>query len=429
MRRVIDVTDLTVWHGNLSGIQRVVYEMTIRYVGRPDVEFCYYVEQDQRFYRISDIYALLHPAGVAIEGSNDSQSKLRAQVIHRTKRGLRALTPPIITRLSRAGSARLQKVIGRRDNGRRVEHVFRQGDTSFLFQPEDILIVYGAHWDKPHYTKVVSDLKETIGIRLVHNINDFIPVYDRAHTAEVEHERFPRYMQAICELSDAILFISEETGRDYERFLVDYNITNRAKTGVMILGEDINQKQAERPKNIVDEPFILNVGTIEVRKNPVLLYQVYRLAEERGVDLPHLYLVGRMGWLTGDIYYQMTHDSRVSDKIHIRHDIDDRGLSWMYDHCEFFVFPSYYEGWGLPVAEAAHHHKVSVASRSSSIPEVLGEYAEYFSPYSADECLNAIVTMMDKAHRTRCEKKLRDRAPHTWDDTYIDAEKIIDKVN
>jgi glycosyltransferase involved in cell wall biosynthesis len=236
-------------------------------------------------------------------------------------------------------------------------------------------------------------------------------------------------MRAICELSDAILFISEATRRDYERFLVDYNITNRAKTGVMILGEDINQKQAERPENIVDEPFILNVGTIEVRKNPVLLYQVYRLAEERGVDLPHLYLVGRMGWLTGDIFYQMIHDSRVSDKIHIRHDIDDKGLSWMYDHCEFFVFPSYYEGWGLPVAEAAHHHKVSVASHSSSIPEVLGEYAEYFSPYSADECLNAIVTMMDKAHRARCEKKLRHRAPQTWDDTYKDAEKIIDKVN
>lgn len=429
MRKVIDVTDLTTWHGNLSGIQRVVYEMAVRYVGKQEVEFCYFVNQDQRFYRLTDINDLLFP-----NDSHDAQEPGGARVAHIQhkmslrviKRGIHAFTPPIVARAVRYGKTRL---VEKRNNSEMTWHVVQPTDTPFEFKNDDMLIVYGAHWDKPHYTAVISDLKETIGIRLVHNINDFIPVYDRAHTAEVEHERFPRYMRAICELSDAILFISEATRRDYERFLVDYNITNRAKTGVMILGEDINQKQAERPENIVDEPFILNVGTIEVRKNPVLLYQVYRLAEERGIDLPHLYLVGRMGWLTGDIFYQMIHDSRVSDKIHIRHDIDDKGLSWMYDHCEFFVFPSYYEGWGLPVAEAAHHHKVSVASHSSSIPEVLGEYAEYFSPYSADECLNAIVTMMDKAHRARCEKKLRHRAPQTWDDTYKDAEKIIDKVN
>ena len=69
-----------------------------------------------------------------------------------------------------------------------------------------------------------------------------------------------------------------------------------------------------------------------------------------------------------------------------------------------------------------------MASHSSSIPEVVGEYADYFSPYSADECLEAIVKMMDDKYRTSREKKLHDRTPLTWDDTYRSAESIVESI-
>ena len=427
MRRVIDVTDLTVWRGNLSGIQRVVYEMAVRYADRSDTVFCYFSEQDRRFYQLTSIDGLLYPDHIeAGETGGASGPRGASRALHHAKRVTKALVPPIVSKVARHGVSRLKNLQSQRERGQM--NTFQPGDVPFEFQSCDVLLVYGAHWDKPHYVSTVSEAKERVGIKIVHNINDCIPVYDRAHTAEVEHERFPRYVRAICELSDALLFISEATRRDYERFVKDFNIKNRAKTGVMILGEDINEKELVRPDGIVDEPYILNVGTLEVRKNPVLLYQVYCLAHERGIDLPHLYIVGRIGWLTGDIYYQLVHDDRVNKKITIRNDIDDKGLAWMYKNCKFFVFPSYYEGWGLPVAEAAHHCKATVASHSSSIPEVVGEYADYFSPYSADECLEAIVKMMDDKYRTSREKKLHDRTPLTWDDTYRSAESIVESI-
>lgn len=423
MRKVIDITDLTVWHGNLSGIQRVVYEMAVRYAANPEVEFCYFVEQDERFYRLGNVQKLLNPDP---HTPNSQDAATRMSHMRHIKRAIRALTPPVVHKAQQHGVAKLRAQ--RAKAIQQENHPIQPGDQPFEFTAEDVLVVFGAHWDKPHYIPTITHLKAKIGIKIVHNINDFIPVYDKAHTAEVEHERFPRYMNAVCELSDAITFISEATARDYARFLKDYKIKNRAKTGVIILGEDIAEKETAKPAHITASRFILNVGTVEVRKNPVLLYQVYRLAAERGIELPMLYIVGRPGWLTGDVCYQITHDPKVEGKIVMCHDIDDKGLSWMYENCEFFIFPSYYEGWGLPVAEAAHHGKASIASNSSSIPEVIGNCAEYFSPDSADECLDAIVRMCDPTHRARYEQLLSKRKPHTWDKTYRDAENIISQI-
>lgn len=89
----------------------------------------------------------------------------------------------------------------------------------FAFQPNDILLVFGAHWDKPHYTAVLKDQKESVGITIAHLIHDLIPVFDRGHVAEVEHTRFPKYMREISRLADIIYLTSQASVRDYTLFL------------------------------------------------------------------------------------------------------------------------------------------------------------------------------------------------------------------
>lgn len=424
-RRIVDITDLVAWRGNLSGIQRVVHEMALRH-WKEGAAFCYYIEQDACFYKVAA------PATILVRCQPDRQQdtegvrhRFRA-THHLARRIFSVMTPPIFTKITKRMSRGLHKIAVQH---RPQQHPLYDNDRPLTPTEGDTLIIYGAHWDKPRYIATVEALKRQYNMRVVHNINDFIPVYDRAHTAEVEHGRFPKYMQAVCEMSDALLFISEATRRDYERFVKDFAIKNKPVTGVMILGEDISEGVAERPDNITDAPFLLNVGTVEVRKNPVLIYQAYRLAAERGIDLPDIYIVGRQGWLSGDIYYQMIHDDCINNKIHLRHDIDDRGLQWLYQHCEFFVFPSYYEGWGLPIAEAAHHGKPSVASSTSSIPEVVGDGARYHSPYSADELLEAITEMLKCKSKQRFIDAIAKRRRVTWDDTFSQATQVIGQID
>ena len=140
--------------------------------------------------------------------------------------------------------------------------------------------------------------------------------------------------------------------------------------------------------------FLLCVGTIEVRKNHALLYSTYKLADERGIELPPMVIVGRRGWLSEDIYEVMTHDPQTRAKFVFLHDATDEELAWLYRHCEFTVYPSFYEGWGLPIGESLAYGVPCVASRTSSMPEVAGELIPYFSPSSADECLEAITAMI-----------------------------------
>lgn len=405
-RYVVDVSDLVNWHGNLSGIQRVVAEMAYRYE-KEGASFCYYQESAQAFLRLDSFSDLMerrqHPMADPVAFNNTQNTKFKV------KRIAKQLAPPIVIVAAKRLKA---SMIDSRNS--QVQPVY----DVFPFQTGDSLLVFGAHWDKPQYTDVLQRTKLDHDIHVAHLIHDMIPVADRAHVANVEHERFPRYIKSISKIADVIYVISEATKLDYLRFLKKNDI-KAPVIGRLLLGENFTSTTPEKPEKLDEsKPYILMVGTVEVRKNHALLYSTYKRANELGVELPQLVVVGRHGWLSGDIYYQMIHDTDVGDRITFIHDANDQQLSYLYSHCLFTIFPAYYEGWGLPVAEAAHYGKATAASNTSSIPEVLDDNAMYFSPYSTDECMAAIRKLMDPKVRGSYEKRLKGRSPVSWDTTF-----------
>jgi glycosyltransferase involved in cell wall biosynthesis len=92
----------------------------------------------------------------------------------------------------------------------------------------------------------------------------------------------------------------------------------------------------------------------------------------------------------------------------------------------FTIFPSVYEGWGLPVAESLNYGKVSISSDSSSMPEIAGNLIDYFSPYDAASCLSLMIKYQDKATRLKKEKQITQSYKTTsWDLTYQQVTKLI----
>jgi len=129
-------------------------------------------------------------------------------------------------------------------------------------------------------------------------------------------------------------------------------------------------------KYSIPKEYILSLSTIEPRKNLQLLIKAYHELTNEGVNLPDLVLAGRKGWKLEDIIDQP--DYRVINKIHFTGFIDDEDLSQLYHDAELFVFPSLYEGFGLPVIEAMSQGTKVISSNSSSLPEVVSNYAILF---------------------------------------------------
>jgi len=178
---------------------------------------------------------------------------------------------------------------------------------------------------------------------------------------------------------------------------------------VIRLGSDINTKGSTRvPFTARNKPkeFVLFVSTIEARKNQLLVYQGVKRAEEKGLELPTIVLVGKHGWHSNDIASIFHRDKSLKGKIIWLEDADDRALRWLYKNCLFTIYPSVYEGWGLPVAESIAYGKFALASDASSIPEIAGESIEYFSPYSADE----FITKVNKYYTDRQQLQAREIA-------------------
>jgi glycosyltransferase involved in cell wall biosynthesis len=87
----------------------------------------------------------------------------------------------------------------------------------------------------------------------------------------------------------------------------------------------------------------------------------------------------------------------------------------LFRNCRFTVYPSTYEGWGMPVTESLAYGKVCITSNTSSLPEAGGEFADQVSPYNTQELLTAMLRYMDDKVLAAREKQIAAFRPASWD--------------
>jgi hypothetical protein len=141
-------------------------------------------------------------------------------------------------------------------------------------------------------------------------------------------------------------------------------------------------------------------------------------------------IVSRRGWLVEDFFRQLEQTHYLDGKIIILSDISDEDLNALYAHSSFTVFPSLYEGWGLPVGESLAHGKLCVASSASSIPEVGGEFALYVDPHNLRDGFARIQNLIMNPDEIRIhEKKIRDEyTPLPWGQAAGSFMTLIERI-
>ena len=169
----------------------------------------------------------------------------------------------------------------------------------------------------------------------------------------------------------------------------------------------------------IPAPFILTVGDLQPRKNQVGLIRAFAEMLRACPQLPHhLVLAGKETW-RGSEAARAAEKCGVAQRVHFVGFIPDEALLQFYNGCEFFVFPSFYEGFGLPVLEAMACSRAVACSNMAAVHEVADAAALLFDPESTAEMVRAMLDLAREAElRGRMERLgLQRSAQFSWRNT------------
>ena len=260
-----------------------------------------------------------------------------------------------------------------------------------------------------------------------------LPIFSRAQGVITLHDigfiRFPQaykfwsriYLKFIyrfaAQWAKKIITPSEFSKKE----LIDYYKINPAKIEVVYLGYQNKKFYPIRDQEIINQtlnkykikkPYLLYIGRLEKKKNILGLIQAFDKISQVDKKI-NLVLVGQPGCgYDRNIKNQI---SKIKNIYKVGH-IDQKDLVYLYNGAEVFVFPSWYEGFGLPILEAMACGCPVAASNAASIPEVGGEAIEYFNPQRIDEIVEAIEKIIsDESQRQDLIRRGLERAKYfSW---------------
>ena len=267
-----------------------------------------------------------------------------------------------------------------------------------------------------------------------------VTVHDVSYMEHPEYFPAPRALQLrlstrhTLKRASKIITISEYSR---ERLSRVFNIDPDEITVTYLAAEEyfrpINRERAMRlvaDKLGIVGPFILNVGDWHPRKNQIGLIRAFRELLAKHPHLPHrLVLVGKRTWFARRVDEEIRL-SGLREKIVITDFVDDELLPLLYNAADVFVFPSFYEGFGLPAVEAMACGRPVVCSDVTALPEVVDGAALLFDPHSVGEQVRAIGDiLLDKDLAQRMAKMSLQRSRHFhWRETARQTLEVYSQV-
>jgi len=243
------------------------------------------------------------------------------------------------------------------------------------------ILAPGAEWNTKDPDRIRS-LKERDGFRLVMICYDLIPILFPQFYLPRDSEVFVNYFRKAIGFVDKFVCISNCTARDVVRFAAEQG--GSCETSVQPLGSDLLEaRDAPLPDALKARRYALFVSTIEPRKNHALLHRIWRRLLDAGIPQRHdfqLVFVGRPGWSTDALLRQFAQDTRGECNFHYLPNAGDGLLKRLYRDAAFCLYPSLYEGFGLPIIEAFAHGRAVIASNAGSIPEVVQDLSPSLDP-------------------------------------------------
>jgi glycosyltransferase involved in cell wall biosynthesis len=302
------------------------------------------------------------------------------------------------------------------------------------FERNALLVNLGTSWWLQNYFLHVREAKRRHGIRYVPFVHDFIPVMTPEHCVEQLTQDFLSWTFGVFEHADYFLTNSQAT-RDDLLTVAGILGCEVPPDRIAVIPLDADFRRKDRPAlsaeildrwSLASRSYVLFVSTVESRKNHVLAFEAWLdlIARHGAEAVPPLVCVGNSGWLNDRVYAMLADHPELAGKVTMLARVSDDALALLYEHCLITIYPSTYEGWGLPVTESLCHGKVPLVSHCSSLPEAGGEFAVYFAPGDRRELVAQLERLLfDADFRSERETRVTHRfRPRSWRDVATQIE-------
>lgn len=298
----------------------------------------------------------------------------------------------------------------------------------YRFPQGAMLLNLGTSWWLQNYFLNVRVAKSTSGVKYVPFVHDFIPAMTPEHCVDELRQDFISWAVGAFEHADHFLVNSNATLTDLRAIgsRLGHAVPDAAvvrldadfRGSLRTQSDAADAAQYLYSHGLQKGGYVLFVATVESRKNHVTAFSVWlKLLKKYGArSVPKLVCVGNDGWLNDAAYAKLRASELLSNHVLMLQKVPDAGLAALYENCLCTLYPSSYEGWGLPVTEALCFGKLPIISNSSSLPEAGGEFAEYFDLESEKDFQAAVerVVFDEEYRRNRERKILSDFHPRSW---------------
>jgi glycosyltransferase involved in cell wall biosynthesis len=286
-------------------------------------------------------------------------------------------------------------------------------------------------------------------LRLFHGTNYDVPLWGGAATALTVHDlsllvhpetherrrvwRARRRLPLMARASDAIIVPTEAVRREvceHLRVAGDKVFAVHEAARALFRRVEFSETESVRRTLGVGPEFLLAVGTIEPRKNLTALVAAFEeVTRARPSTSLQLVIAGGRGWLSEPLF-EAVERSPARARIVLAGYVADDTLRALYSSCRAFVYPSLYEGFGLPPLEAMSCGAPVVAGRTPAVEEVTGGAARLFNPRETDALARALLELLDDetARRALADAGLRRAAHFSWERTARATLEVYDEA-
>ncbi len=258
-------------------------------------------------------------------------------------------------------------------------------------------------------------------------VHDVIPITYPEYVRNGDNQVHIERIRNILRFQPTIIVNSDYTKHELQRVVATDNLSVPRIVKAYIGVED-GLVSRERNNNAPRRGHFLVIGTIEPRKNHITLLHVWRnLRNEMGQNCPKLIIVGARGWENDHVFSLLDRCPRLKDVVLERNDVTDSELLDLMDGASALLFPTFEEGWGMPLVEAMARGLPAIASDIPVLREAGQSLCDYVDPVDAPGWRRAVLDYCDSqgSRRSAQIERLRDFVPPTWQTHFETFRKVL----
>ena len=265
-------------------------------------------------------------------------------------------------------------------------------------------------------------------LRAVYLIHDLIPITNPEYCRPGEREKHRQRMEFALKSATGIIANSQATLTELEDFSAEVGLAMPRGIVALISGYE---RQGDAKPAVLDRPYFVVVGTIEARKNHLLLLEIWqRLVSRLGDSAPLLVIAGQRGWEAEDATTILDRPGKLHGAVFEAGDCDDQGLADLIAGARALLMPSFAEGFGLPITEALSFGTPVIASDLPVFREIAGDIPLYLDPLDSSAWEAEVEAFgADSPERLRQLSRMKDYRAPTWAEHFNMLESWLKTVH